>query len=439
MLIEFSVGNFWSFREVETLQMQAAKISSENKELDERNVITVSDDLKLLKTKAIFGANASGKSNVFRAILAMLHIIDKSLSDEEILAKNIIPFGLDYESAQEPTFFQIVFVLNETIYRYGFEASRTEIFSEWLFAKQLNPNESTIEKYLFKRSGLDIKINPLTLSEAKDFKKFENVPLYRSNSLFLAVLAAWNRPIVKAIHQYFRQDYFANPGLSDSVSWNIAVQESRNSNVRKRILKLLQSADPTIENIDLYELDETNESFLKVDDSSSSHRKEQKENPAVLLFRKGRKEDEFFPLELHAQEAEGTKKLFGLSPFIFKSLERGGVFFIDEFDARLHPKLTRKIIDLYHNPETNPHNAQLIFISHDTNLLDRNLLRRDQICFANKKKNGVTELYSLVEIKGVRNDASYEKDYLRGKYRAVPNNLNVLEDSLKDLYNAEED
>lgn len=127
-------------------------------------------------------------------------------------------------------------------------------------------------------------------------------------------------------------------------------------------------------------------------------------------------------MEMGSSEAEGTKKLFGLAPFIFNTLDqpKGGVLFIDEFDARLHPKLSRKIVELFNSKITNPNNAQLIFITHDSNFLDAKLLRRDQIAFVEKDKKGVSTIHSLVEFKGIRNDASFEKDYLKGKYGAIP-------------------
>jgi AAA15 family ATPase/GTPase len=130
-------------------------------------------------------------------------------------------------------------------------------------------------------------------------------------------------------------------------------------------------------------------------------------------------------------ESEGTKKLFFLSAFLLQTLKEGGVLVIDEFDARLHPLLTQKILQLFNSNETNKKAAQLIFATHDTNLLQASLLRRDQICFIDKNKFGVSTLRTLVEYKGVRNDASFEKDYLSGKYAAIPflNRVNqVFED-----------
>jgi len=133
---------------------------------------------------------------------------------------------------------------------------------------------------------------------------------------------------------------------------------------------------------------------------------------------------------LDAQEAEGTKKLATLSPHLFHTLDHGGLLLIDDFDARLHPNLTTKLIEIFHSPNTNPHNAQLVFVSHDSNLLDARLLRRNQIAFTKKDKTGATEIYSLAEFKGVRNDSSFEKDYLMGKYGAVPTNLIAIENSI---------
>ena len=118
------------------------------------------------------------------------------------------------------------------------------------------------------------------------------------------------------------------------------------------------------------------------------------------------------------QESEGTKKMFELSPFIYRSLKEGFPLVVDEFDSRFHPLLTKKIVELYNSSENR--NSQLIFTTHDTNLLSPDLLRRDQIDFVEKDKYGASHLYTLVEIKGVRNDASFEKDYIQGKYGAIP-------------------
>ena len=162
-------------------------------------------------------------------------------------------------------------------------------------------------------------------------------------------------------------------------------------------------------------------------------KKEQEDNSRILVSHK-QFNAEFNAIErpilldLDAHESEGTLKLYELSPFIYKALEQGTALIIDEFDARLHPRISKKIIEIFNDPRTNPKNAQLLVVTHDTNLLSANLFRRDQILFVEKDKYGASHLYSLAEFKGVRNDASFESNYLMGRYGAVPflNNLNSV-------------
>jgi AAA15 family ATPase/GTPase len=147
----------------------------------------------------------------------------------------------------------------------------------------------------------------------------------------------------------------------------------------------------------------------------------EKDYAAVTLhkrFNKAGKPVEQVPFFMLTEESEGTQKMFGISPAILNSLEQGKVLIIDEFDARLHPLLSRKIVELYNS--TSNKNAQLIFATHDTNLLTAHMLRRDQVCFVEKDKQGASHFYSLADFKGVRNDASFEKDYIAGKYGAIP-------------------
>lgn len=415
MLVEFSVGNFWSFKEIQTLQMRAAKISSKNPKLDEDNVVVVDEQLSLLKSKAVFGANGSGKSNLVRGMLSLFYIIRDCLSDMEILKKRIIPYFLDLKTLKSPSFFQIVFVVDDVIYRYGFEANSEKIVSEWLFGKFISPGKITRERAFFTRESMQIDVNENTFKEAKPFakEKADQAPLYRDNVLFLSVLAAWNVQVALKIIDRFKNLI----ALFDSDA-SFALNQMSNPGFKSKVTELLQSVDPTIAAVERFEYGSSNpeakQSMLRPGDIAIG-RYAQGDNKQMVSF----------VLTLH--EAEGTKKLFSLSSYIFLALDIGGVLIIDEFDAKMHPQLTRKIVELFHSPSTNPHNAQLVFITHDTNLLDPQLLRRDQISFAQKDKNGATELYSLVEFKGVRNDASFEKDYLQGKYRAVPTNLNQLE------------
>lgn len=405
MLVEFSVGNFLSFRDIQTLNLQAAKIRSRFEEVDRENVFQAAGDLSLLKTKAIFGANASGKSNAIKALVSMLAIIREGLKDEEALSKRVMPFWFKEENLHQPSFFQIVFILEGVQYRYGFEASRDRIHSEWLFGKPLR-EPKVRERYFFTREGMETSVNEMQFKEGA--RLLENAPLFRENSLFLAVSAAFNGPLSQKLLTFFRTGISSVSGLNEGGALgHLAVRAMSNPAFVERATHLLQAIDPGILKISV-------------------------EDEQVLIYRHrydadGRAKEQI-PLLLLEAEGEGTKKLFHLSPLLFAVLKNGAILFIDELDARMHPSLTRKVVELFHAETTNPRHAQLVFVTHDSNLLDARLLRRDQISFARKDSAGATELYSLVEYKGVRNDASFEKDYLMGKYAAVPENLNVLEE-----------
>jgi AAA15 family ATPase/GTPase len=417
MIEEFSFGNFWSFKDIQTLSMTAAKIKSKNSQLDDINVFPINKDTSLLKAKAIYGANASGKSNVIKALASFIRIIKDSVKEEKALSL-IDSFQLSTETENKPTFFQLIFRIGKTRYRYGFEADETSIKSEWLFS---TPNKR--EQPLFIREGnliLD-DINQTHFEEGVMYQKlFENSkdPIFTDTSLFLTHLSSTgfgklSKQIVKTISSisiisglgHRGMDRIAGDSLFDSVK-------------KKFILDFLKKADIGIDDLDTVEI--TNENLPEnLEDEVKDDLKKEK-----IIFSSRTK----YNAELNSvgksdfsfgmQESEGTKKMFELSPFIYKSIKEGTPLFIDEFDSRFHPLLTKKIVELYNSVENKK--AQLIFTTHDTNLLSSDLLRRDQIDFVEKDKYGASHLYTLVEIKGVRNDASFEKDYIQGKYGAIP-------------------
>ena len=202
MLIEFSVANFRSFREIQTLRLQSAPIKSKKRQLDEDNIFPVSPKLSLVKSKVIFGPNASGKSNLVKAMAAFFTIIRQSFKDENILQQALTPFMLDAEAFLEPSYFQIQFRLDDRNYRYGFEANEKEIVSEWLFSSDDRGHEA----YHFKREKDQIEVNPRTFKEAVRLagdKGEDMLPYYRPNVLFFTLLAANNRPLSSKINQYF--------------------------------------------------------------------------------------------------------------------------------------------------------------------------------------------------------------------------------------------
>jgi AAA15 family ATPase/GTPase len=438
MFIEFSLGNFWSFNDIQTLHMQSAAIRSKFSKVDQENLFQVAEDFSLLKSKAIFGANGSGKSNLIRGFQSMVRIIRNCIKDEQVLSNEIIPFLFQKDPHNQSSFFQVAFIANGVQFRYGFEADKTRIISEWLFGKPLTEDkESKVrERYYFKREGNEIKINEKEFREGIMFvpNKSQPIPLYRENVLFISLVNAFNGPIAKSIHDSFFNGVSISSGLDDPFNWIVLLNKlDQDKKFSNRLTKFLQSIDPEISRLEIVEVadGESTSSLSMVREPSNDKKK-----GYVVVYRSVKDKNHKLievPLNLHGQEGEGTKKLATLGPNLFHTLDHGGLMLVDEFDARLHPNLSRKIIELFHSPDTNPHNAQLVFVSHDSNLLDARLLRRDQIAFTKKGNTGATELYSLAEFKGVRNDSSFEKDYLMGKYNAVPHNLTALERAIENF------
>ncbi|MDO8368305.1 MAG: ATP-binding protein [Saprospiraceae bacterium] len=419
MLIEFSVANFRSFREIQTLRLQAASIKSKNPQIDEQNTFLAGEKLHLVKSKVIYGPNASGKSNLIRAVTTFFMIFRQSLQDVNILQRVYAPFLLDVHAFKEPTFFQIQFQLENRNYRYGFEADATEIISEWLFSSDGNG----VESYHFKRSKDDIEVNKRTFKEAARLLlgKGEMPPLYRENALFLPLVAAFNGPLASKIDQYFRNYYAAYNGADDRHAAAIAAQAVKNESMRLKIAEVLKRSDMGIEDLGVRDIPED----MLNNEAKEIYQKKAVEGdkPVAIVTTRRVKNEQGADIDVHflmSEESFGTQKMFWLSPFLIGILENGGVLIIDEFGSSLHHRLIDSILQLFHSRVTNPHNAQLIVATHDTHLLDQRKFRRDQIVFVEKNREGQSVLTDLVEFKGVRNDASLENDYLQGRYGAIP-------------------
>lgn len=416
MIEEFSFGNFWSFKDIQTLNMTAAKIKSKDPLLDTSNVFSVNKDTNLIKSKAIYGANSSGKSNVIKALIVFIRIIKDSVKEEKALSL-IDSFQLSTETENEPTFFQLTFRIKNKKYRYGFEADEKSIKSEWLFSTPFKR-----EQPLFIRENNKlIEINQTHFEEGVLYQKLfdsSDEQIFTETSLFLTHLASTgfgkiSKEIVKTISSISIINGLGHRGM-----YGIAGESLNDSLKKKFILDFLKNADIGIN--DLESIEVTNENLPE--NLEEEVKEDLKKGKIVVSSRtrynKELKETGKSNFSFGLQESEGTKKMFELSPFIYKSLKEGTPLLIDEFDSRFHPLLTKKIVELYNSIDNK--NAQLIFTTHDTNLLSSDLLRRDQIDFVEKDRYGASHLYTLVEIKGIRNDSSFEKDYIQGKYGAIP-------------------
>lgn len=425
MLIQFDVGNYKSFKDVVTFSMVAAQIKAKDKRLDENNVFKVNDELSLLKSTAIYGANASGKSNFISAARFMKQFVLGSSKDTQAdEAIPVEPFRLNTDTACQPSFFEMVFIIDSRRYRYGFEVTPEKVVAEWLY------HVPTIrEAKLFERRDGKIEV-PVAFKEGKDL-----IDKTRDNALFLSVAAQFNGVISKKILQWFKHLGIIS-GLADMGLRVYTVETFDNNKYRDEILRLVKKLDVGVEDIQLRKsplalplADKVPDEFKGLIKSLIGLNEELKkispgseQTDILTIHQKFNADGQIAGVELfdiNDNESEGTNKIFSMAGPLVDTLKNGKVLLVDKLDARLHPLVTRAIINLFNSNETNPQNAQLIFATHDTNLLSKDLFRRDQIWFAEKDRFSATHLYSLVEYK-VRNDASFESDYIQGRYGAIP-------------------
>lgn len=424
MLIQFTVGNFRSFKGNVTLSMVASKLNARDPKINENNTIKINKDLSLLTSAAIYGANASGKSNLIRALSEMrIFVLNSSKESQANEPINTTPFLLNTSTEKKPSFFEVVFQINKTTYRYGFEANRKKVVSEWLFHSPLGK-----EAYLFKREEA-------VINTSREFKGIKGIKtLTRPNALFLSVSAQFNNQFSLKVLQWFKEIGLIS-GLDDTSYGGFTAGKFANEKIfHDGILEIIKGADVGIDDVLVDKRSKDDPNFFPKDmpqELKDFMLKSMKENSEAISFRtihtKRDKSEASISSEIFDMndESEGTQKLFLMSGPIVDTLSTGKLLVVDEIEARLHTLLTRKIIKLFNSKITNPKNAQVIFATHDTNLLSNKLFRRDQIWFVEKDQLGASHLYSLAEIKTpdnlrVRNDASFEDDYLDGKYGAIP-------------------
>jgi uncharacterized protein len=398
-MIEFSVGNYRSFKDVVTFSMVAAPIQHEDETLDRNNVFAITQESNLLKSAAIYGANASGKSNLIRAISFVQNFVINSAVGKRV--KDPIDtevYKLSKDTEAEPSYFEIIFAIGTTRYRYGFEVDRHSVKSEWLYQTL-----RTKESQLFSREGKKNKVS----SKFSGGKELVNNT--RSNALFLSVVAQFNGKIATEILGWFYKLAIISD-LDDELDYEDLTDEVMIEGDRAQdLINLVTSLDLGIENIRLIKtpIDGQEHSFEY--EIKTTHWKYDADNNKLSL-------EQF---DINREESSGTQKLYRLSGLLITVLRYGRTLIVDELDSRLHPLITCTILSLFNSPKTNPNNAQLIFTTHDTNLLSSNLFRKDQIWFTEKNRYGATDLYSLAEYK-IPAQTSFEQDYIAGKYGAVP-------------------
>jgi AAA15 family ATPase/GTPase len=413
MLIEFSVENYLSFKNNTRFRMDAGTI----KEHPGNTFYPIyTRDLKLIKCATIYGANATGKSNLLKAFQFMQQLVltssKESLANEDIDTK---PFRLTKSRLLYPSSFEVIFVVKEVRYRYGFIVSRNEIHHEWLFMADKRKEEE-----LFERHKNTLNVDKRLLNEPKN--KIDILrELIRSNSLFISVLAQFNVTLGLTISQWFSNSLVLFD-MDNERLINHTGNLLRNPAYRQKIHEIALKSDLGFLGIEAAirekaaktGLSESFITFMFAADENvhlkTSHKvfDDQDKHIDTTLF------------DLIKDESLGTQKYVALLGVILEALLHRKILWIDELDSRFHEHLLKMIIGLFNSRENNPNGAQLICTCHNTSLLKKNL-RRDQMIFTERGETGATSMSSLyLKEPSVRNDASFDKDYSSGKYGAIP-------------------
>lgn len=409
MLIQFSFKNYKSFRDEATLDLSAAKMT----EFSDR-VVSEGND-KILPMAAIYGANASGKSNIYNAFGYMADYVIESFKygdeEEKFEEYRPTPFLFDSVSKDAESSFEVYFTIPgdkaEKTYNYGFCVDRHGVTEEWL-----NVKAKTARKYasVFYRSTEE---DTLDLSGLPKSSR-DNIQVALEKQVLIVSLGAKLKVNkCKDIRDWFMANEFADfgdPFTNFFLSRRLPKGFIDDNSVQKKVIEYFASFDEHIKDFEIEKLPHGADSKEETYKISSLHKKIDSDTFAAI------------PLSM---ESAGTLKMFALYPELQDVLEKGSVFFIDELNARLHPLLVRNFLLTFLNPEINTRHAQLIFTTHDTWQLSNQLLRRDEVWFTEKDELGISKLYSLADFVDesgarIRKDESYEKNYLIGKYGAIP-------------------
>ncbi|CVC90619.1 TPA: ATP/GTP-binding protein [Serratia marcescens] len=413
MIIEFSVTNFRSIAGTQVFSLNASKI----KGLDECTFkVDAAGQFQLLRSAAIYGANAAGKSNFMRAVRAMHDIVLNSASDSQ--SGDSLPvsaFKLNPELVKSPSEFEIVFIIDGVRYQYGFSASHEMIYEEWLFAyPKGRPQRWFARAWNESEQVYDWDMGNSLLGEKQVWQKAT-----RANALFLSTAVQLNSSQLKPIFNWFRRTL----RMSNVGGWNHDYSASLCTGERKEeILDFLKAADIGIDDVhvkkekfDVNKLPKEFPDSLKEVVMESFKDRNRYE---ISMFHRG-SDDQLIGFDFD-EESDGTRKLFSFSGPWIDSLSKGYVLFIDELHDNLHPTLVKFLVGLFNNPKTNPKGAQLIFTTHETSILNQDVFRRDQVWFCEKGFDGATKIFPLTDFSPRKGRENLEVSYLDGRYGAIP-------------------
>lgn len=410
MLIEFSVANFRSLRERQTFSL----ISAKGDELAEHNTFTTfaANEFKLLRSAAIYGPNAGGKSNFLAAMGAMQKIVRSSAGLQRKDKLKVVPFRLSQATSSLPSEFEIIFIVNGVRYQYGFSATEQRIHEEWLLAYPKGRPQRWFEREWDKENQ---EYN-WELGASLSGKKQLWMESTRDNALFLSTAVQLNSEQLQPVYDWFSDTlHTTNVG-----GWNPSFSASLcETNQKKEILDFLRAADISIDDIQV-EKRPFDQNMLPDDLPEAVRAKIAGDLQIVdIKMLRNSVDGDAVAFELE-EESDGTRKLFSFAGPWVDALENGCVLFIDELHDNLHPKLVQFLVQLFHNDKTNPKNAQLVFTTHETSILNQDMFRRDQIWFCEKDRQQATTLYPLSDFSPRKGRENLELAYLSGRYGALP-------------------
>jgi hypothetical protein len=380
MVLEIRLSNFFSLRDEVALDLQAANLQTKKARELEMNTFVCKDE-RMLKTVAIYGANASGKSNVIKAIRTCVQMILDSHNYNENTVFAFKPFK--FGDADAPSRFCVRFMIDGVEYDYSFSMTNKEIITEELY---YFPNgRRSVVFTRDERKG----------TQKRDIYEFKNVIRRPADvaantsrkTLFISRASQMDREIAKRVFNYFNERFVLNYVGYDATSVTALLNENR-----EQFLRTLRIADSDIVDLDSQALD----SRLKI---TTYHRN-----------------NRTIPFDFNTEESDGTRILFNMTLTILDVIKGNKLLLIDEIETSLHTKLVEYIIAMFHHSES----AQLIFTTHNTYLLDTDKMRKDQIYFVNKRDDGSSDLYSLFDYKDFRENMNLEKAYFQGRFDAIP-------------------
>lgn len=412
MLVEFRVKNFRSLRDEQVLSL----VSSTDKTLRDTNTIEtgIRAAPTLLRSAVVYGANASGKSNLIKALQYMRGVVvESAIVIQPGQTFSVQPFRLDGDSAGQPTEFEITFLLDAVRYQYGFAMTAQRIVSEYLLVYKASKPQRWFERYFDREQGKDVYDFGTGLKGAKSLWEGATRP----NSLFLSMAAQLNSESLRPVFDWFLNQLVIFNEKSQ-LGPQFSIQMLKQPDGRKDICDFLSSADISIADIDVETRKVPGQAVhFDLMAGKTEVRSEEVEEDRLHFHHVTEKGKAVFDL---MDESHGTRNLLYLAGPVLDILNRGLTLIVDELDTSLHTLLVRELVRLFHRPEINTGGAQLIFTTHDTSLLDApDLFRRDQVWFVEKDRDQASELVGLSEFSPRKNEA-LERGYLMGRYGGVP-------------------